>query len=516
MTNIAHYCSKLFICIALGVSLLLLHLLFCNGVNAQDGEIIQENVSSDSLIKDAIVKIYTVYNTPDYMEPWRMEGARRTTGSGCMISGSRILTNAHVVANQTFIQVRRHGEAKRYNADVLNISHDADLAVLTVEDESFFEGITPLEFGELPETQQEVLVYGFPMGGDSLSITKGVLSRIEHTFYAHSSHYLLTGQIDAAINPGNSGGPVLVDGRIVGVVMQMLRSQSTESLGYMVPIPIIHHFFDDIQDGHYDGFPNLGISIQTMENPDMKRKYGLDETQTGILINRIFPGSPAEGKLRRGDVLLSIEGHSVADDGTIEFRPKELTSFAFYVDTHQIGEEISLEIFRDHEVTTIPIFLDRTRGEYTLVPAEQYEQLPRYFIYGGIVFTPLTKNLIKQFGSNWPSSAPAHLLDELGSWVTEDRQEIVMALKVLAAELNQGYHDVFTWIVEDVNSQRFKNFDEFYALVMNSTEPYLVLQDEEYFELVIDRQKAEESHENILETYRIDHDRSPDLRASDE
>ena len=476
--------------------------------------VLAQEQDANEAIKDAIVKIYTVSNSPDYLNPWRMHGARQSSGSGCVISGNKILTNAHVIANHTFIQVRRYGEAKRFKARLLDVSHDADLAVLTVEDQSFFEGIAPLEFGELPETQQEVVVYGFPLGGDSLSITKGVLSRLEHNYYVHSGQYLLAGQIDAAINPGNSGGPVIVDEKIVGVVMQTLKGQQTESLGYMVPIPVVEHFFTDIADTRYDGFPNLGITTQPLENPDMKRKYGLDESQTGLLVNRIFPGSPAAGKLQRGDILLAIEGASVADDGTIEFRPKERSSYTYFVDGRQIGERISLEIFRDGNSLMLPIELSRTQGEYRLVPGEQYETLPRYFIYGGIVFTPLTKNLLKQYGGNWPKSAPSDLVSELGSWVTEDRQEIVLALRVLAADVNQGYHDLYAWTVNEVNGQSFKNFDEFYHLVMDSKEPYLVLRDEDYFELVIDREKAEKSHENILKTYRIERDRSPDLQAN--
>ena len=502
-----HRLSKFFVFVSSLVLLLSILGIAMNFAAAQELD-----YNGDTPIKDAIVKIYTVYNTPDYLNPWRMQGARRTYGSGCVISGNRILTNAHVVADHTFIQVRRYGEAKRYNARVLNVSHDADLAVLTVDDGTFFEDVTSLEFGALPQTQQEVVVYGFPFGGDSLSITKGVLSRIEHNFYVHSGQRLLAGQIDAAINPGNSGGPVIVDGKIVGVVMQTLKGQSTENLGYMVPIPVVKHFFTDIEDGQYNGFPHLGIAIQTLENPDMKRKYGLEDAQTGILINRIFPGSPAEGKLQRGDVLLAIEGNPIADDGTVEFRPKERTSYTFYVDQQQVGKEISLDIFRDDTIQKVTIPLTQVRRAYTLVPGEQYEQLPRYFIYGGIIFTPLTKNLLKQYGSNWPSSAPPQLLAELGSWVTEERQELVLALKVLAADLNQGYHDLYSWIVADVNGQPFKDFDEFSRLVTEPTGPYLVLRDEDYFELVIDRQKADDSHTAILRTYRIEHDRSPDLR----
>ncbi|MGF3555330.1 MAG: S1C family serine protease, partial [Thermoplasmatota archaeon] len=160
-------------------------------------------------ISDAIVKVYAVSDPPDYLNPWNMMGPSSVTGSGAIIEGNRILTNAHVVSDLTFLQVRRYGDTQRYPARLLAISHQCDLALITVDDPHFFQGIEPLIIGDLPATNQEVLVYGFPMGGDTLSITKGVVSRIEHQPYVHSSISLLAGQIDAAINPGNSGGPVI-------------------------------------------------------------------------------------------------------------------------------------------------------------------------------------------------------------------------------------------------------------------------------------------------------------------
>ena len=174
--------------------------------------------AQDSDIRDSMVKIYSVQIEPYYYDPWSMNRPTFSSGSGCVIEGRRILTNAHIVSDQSFIQVRRHGDAAKYTARVVAVSHAADLALITVEDETFFKNIVPLKLGDLPEVQQEVTVYGFPQGGDTLSITKGVISRIEHDAYAHSSIELLAVQIDAAINSGNSGGPVLVGNRVSGVV----------------------------------------------------------------------------------------------------------------------------------------------------------------------------------------------------------------------------------------------------------------------------------------------------------
>ena len=131
----------------------------------------------DDQTKQAIVKIYVVAKIPNYPEPWA-SSIRRTSGSGAIISGNRILTNAHVVANQTFLEVQRYGERKRYIAKVLSVSHQADMALLEVDDKEFFKDVKPLELGELPYIEQKVVVYGFPMGGSTLSATTGVVSRI--------------------------------------------------------------------------------------------------------------------------------------------------------------------------------------------------------------------------------------------------------------------------------------------------------------------------------------------------
>jgi len=89
------------------------------------------------------------------------------------------LTNAHVVANQTFLEVKKYGDTKRYQAKVLQVSHDTDLALLEVEDKDFFKDTVPLTFGTLPNMQDKVTVYGYPMGGNTISISTGIVSRIE-------------------------------------------------------------------------------------------------------------------------------------------------------------------------------------------------------------------------------------------------------------------------------------------------------------------------------------------------
>jgi len=148
-------------------------------------------------IQDSVIKIYTTQAAPDYFTPWRLLTPRQSSGSGSVIKGNQILTNAHVIANASYVQAQKHNDPRRYLARVVFVSHDADLALITVDEPGFFDDLEPLALGKLPEPQREVSVYGYPMGGKSLSITKGILSRVEQQIYAHAGAYLLAGQIDA-------------------------------------------------------------------------------------------------------------------------------------------------------------------------------------------------------------------------------------------------------------------------------------------------------------------------------
>ncbi len=462
-------------------------------------------------VSEAIVKIYTVRNTPNYFNPWSVHGPSYSTGSGCIIEGGRILTNGHVVSDQTFVQVRKYGDSKRYRARVLYTSHASDLALLTVDDPRFFKGVKPLKIGSLPNPRREVLVYGFPLGGDTLSITKGVISRIEHQVYAHSSAKLLAGQIDAAINPGNSGGPVVVNGRVVGVVMQAIPS--AENIGYMVPSPVIRHFLEDIEDGSYDGFPSAGIVLEPMESESLRRKYGMREGDSGVLVIRVLDGSPADGVLRVGDVILEADGVDVANDGTVEFRAKERTSISYIVQRHQIGEDLRLKILRDGRVEEVVLTLSRPFWRDWLIPQEQYDRLPAYYIYGGLVISPLTKNYLKAWGQNWYNAAPKELVARLANnYPSKDGEQVLLVIKVLASDVNQGYHNLSNWVIKEVNGKEVLNMKELVSAVEEGEEPFVVFTGEDGRMIVLDRREVEESGDTILERYRIKDDRSQDLR----
>ncbi|MEX2963334.1 S1C family serine protease [Microbulbifer sp. TYP-18] len=460
-------------------------------------------------LKRSIIKIYTTAAAPDYFNPWALLNAKQLSGSGAVISGQRILTNAHVVANGSFIQVQRHGDAQKFRARVQFVSHEADLALLSVDDDSFFDDTDALELGELPDLQEEVTVYGYPIGGKSLSITRGVLSRVEHQYYIHAESYLMAGQIDAAINPGNSGGPVISAGRIVGVAMQ--TNQGAENLGYFVPPGVIEHVLKDARDSVHQGFPELGIVTQGLESPAMKRASGLRDDQEGALIVKVFSDAPAADVLRPGDVLLEVDGYAVAADRTVEWRKNQRTNYHFVVDRHHVGDKLPLRFARKGEVRTAEITLAAPPPSRTLVVSEQFDRRPRYYIYGGVVFVPLNMNLIKRWGKNWHSKAPIEYLYARNQWSEPDRRELVVALKVLPAGVNLGYHDWKNWIIDSVNGQQVADFAEFAQLMESNSQPFVELRDQAGYRMVLDAEAAQEQQPMILQTYHIPHRHSQGL-----
>ena len=137
---------------------------------------------------------------------------------------------------------------------------------------TFFEGVTPIPVGDLPSLSDRVSVLGYPVGGDRLSITEGIVSRIEMSQYAQSQRRLLAVQIDAAINAGNSGGPVVADGKIVGVAFQ--GYDEGQNIGYMIGAPVVQHFLTDMENGTFDGFPDLGITTQYLESSSHRHSLG--------------------------------------------------------------------------------------------------------------------------------------------------------------------------------------------------------------------------------------------------
>eukprot|EP00371_Babesia_bovis_P001715 XP_001610362.1 DegP protease [Babesia bovis T2Bo] len=468
----------------------------------------------------SIVKIYCDSTDPNYAQPWQMRRQLKSIGSGFAISNRMVLTNAHCVSWHNRCLLRKHGSTIKFPGRIVAIGHECDLAIIHVDSEEFWEGVEPLELGEVPSLHDAVTVVGYPAGGDNLCITSGVVSRVDVTTYAHSNFRLLCAQIDAAINAGNSGGPALKDGKVIGVAFQAY--DEAQNIGYIIPTSIVRQFLRQLEiHNRYTGFVTIGITYQLLENPALRSFVGLDQinaselpegiTATGILVCQCDKVPRPGDRLQTRDVILAINGHDVADDGTVHFRDVERVHLAYALTNKFTGDPCEVVVLRDGVVKTLVVHLQRPSY---LVPEHQWEVMPRYYIFGGLVFVPLTMEYLKdEFGKKFYERAPSALLKPLSDiFADESGQEVVVLSQILASDITVGY-DFRNVRLEAVNGHSVRNLKHLEYLLQNTLRdsPYLTFKFDGEVILVLDRIKAEELHPLILEQHAIPAHKSREL-----
>ncbi len=457
-------------------------------------------------LRRSTVRINASVQRPDYYQPWQSAAQEASSGSGIVIEGGRILTNAHVVADQTYLEVQRADEALRSPARVEFVGHDTELAILKVEDPEFLKGTVPVPLGNLPRRGDRVAAYGFPIGGDELSVTEGIVSRIEVIDYTHNLRRRLGIQTDAALNPGSSGGPVVLNGKLVGVSFQV--QENAQSIGYAIPIPLVRRFLEDVKDGRYDGVPELGIYWTPMDNPGKRRRYGLRPEQTGILIHRVTYGSMAWGALQDDDILMKIDAVPVDNDGLCALGDLRV-HLSHLIAVKKTGEKVSLEILRGGKTLTVT---PEARPYEDIVGGPYYDAKPSYLIAGGLVFTPVTRNLI----TAWKEPPTSFKVLQEFEFPGPARRQAIVISQVLPHEFNFGYHDLLGVVVESVNGRvpfDMKDLARAFEKPLGGFHEIRTDTLTQYgFKVVLEADQAAAANAEILRQLGIPSDRSADLR----
>lgn len=454
-------------------------------------------------IEDSLVKIFVTKIRYDYDQPWQVAGQYATVGSGCIIEGQKILTSAHVIADSIFVQVRRAGMPEKFVARVSAVEHECDLALLEVEDSTFFAGSSPVGIGEDPKLRDRVEVSGFPIGGDELSVTQGVVSRVEMGSYSHSGRELLTVQIDAAINPGNSGGPVISDGLLVGIAFQ--ASRAGENIGYMVPPMVIRHFLKNVQDKKVTSFPWLGIKVQDLESRTHRISLNMDTRETGILVTQISYNSSAWDILKTGDILMKIDGIDIASNGSVNFRDRERIWFEHPITMKRIGDKIDLFVKRDGQNMDLTVTL---KEYYSRISPERYDKKPDYFFFGGLLFTRLTMNYLKTWGPTWMMRAPNSLLSLLsGPLPRPDDRQIILIQFVLPHQITLGYHSMNNLVLSSINGKKIVVLEDVGNIVDSSEGEFISFECSDSSKIVLDLAGARQAQGELMERFSIPIDR---------
>ena len=414
----------------------------------------------------SVLRIEVATQDPDYVTPWNSGRFGGGIGTGFLIGKNRILTNAHVVSNQQRILITVHGSPEKYPAKVDFVAHDCDLAILSLEDFSDFADFPIFQLGEVPPLESQVTVIGYPVGGERLSVTKGIVSRIDFQQYSHTradSHLVV--QIDAAINPGNSGGPVLQDGKVVGVAFQGLRQ--ADNTGYIIPTPVVNRFLKDIEDGSYDHYAELGVIEFPLHNPAMRHALGLPNDGNGVLVTNIVPESSVDGVLKLGDVLLALDGKAIDSSGQV-LVDGEKVNHNEIVERKFSGDKISIRFLRDgswNDVETILKPIPASR-----MYAVQYEKKPRYVVFAGLVFQPLDTNLLG--ASKFPDITVRRLYsDYLPKGIFQEKKDIVILTRIEADPVTSRIGNFTGLAVDKINGIPVTSLRQAQGILYSESQP---------------------------------------------
>jgi S1-C subfamily serine protease len=434
--------------------------------------------TNTSGVENSVVKIFSTMRYPNPYQPWTKGQPSDATGTGVIIKGKRILTNAHMVNYASQIQIQANQAGDKISASVEFIAPGIDLAVLKLDDESFFDSHPALAMStNLPEIKDPVMVYGYPEGGNNLSITKGIVSRIEFVPY----HYSVSGlriQVDAAINPGNSGGPVVVDDKMIGLAFSHLGD--SDNISYIIPDEEIELFLQDIADGHYDGKPAIYDDLQTLENPALRKFLKLDKSVNGAVVHK--PLNPdADYPLKEWDVITHIGDVPVDDQGMVRLGDNLRIHFTYLVQKMARAGKVPLTIVRDGKEMTIQLPVLTKRPQ---VMPDLESVYPSYFICGSLVFTEVTKDFVRFLISGESSQRGISLLTASGSPLLKRLYEppafagerlVAVSAPFFPHPLVEGYSSEFAQVVKSVNGVPVKNLGHLVQLIRDSKDEFIVL-----------------------------------------
>jgi len=430
-------------------------------------------------IEDSVVKVFSTLREPDLYKPWTKQGPEEVTGSGVVIEGKRILTNAHVVRHASQVQIQANQAGDKIFATVEAIAPDMDMAVLKLEDEKFFDTHRALPRAKtLPGVKDMVLAYGYPEGGNSLSITKGIVSRVEFTYY----NYPVSGlriQIDAAINPGNSGGPAIVGDKMIGLTFSKLTM--ADNIGYIIPSEEIELFLQAVNAGNYAGKPGMYDGLQTLENPALRTFLKLDPAVHGMVVDKPYQ-SEAGYPLKNWDVITKIGDLAVDDQGMVSLGDDLRLSFEYEIQKIAKNGKVPLTVVRNSRELNVQLPVS---ADYPKLIASLGNGYPSYFIYGPLVFSEATDEYLGGLiRTKYGSSVLTRLAAEGSPLVTrmEDQPQFAGERLVLVAapffphKLAQGYSNPMTGVVKAINGIQIKNLAHLVAVLRDCKDKFVTVE----------------------------------------
>ena len=465
-------------------------------------------------LRQSVIKFKCKLEPRSAARPWKLDPVQEVGGSGVVISPGRVLTNAHVVHEATEVLVETDRTALPVPAKVLSIDLGRDLALVQVDDADFNGAHPPVAIMPgLPRDGSRVTVMGYPMGGESLSTTSGVVSRSEWAGLGRRGEPGMRVQVDAAVNFGNSGGPAFVDGKLAGLVFSGMSKAMADNISYLIATEEVARFLRESEAGAVTGNCVMHASTQTLENPALRAKLGVGSGTSGVVVIE-----QKDGPLQAWDIITKLNGMAVDNKGQVTVEDGRKVDMACAIgrfDPAKDGKTVPVEVIRDGKPLKLDLPAEGARdGVIRARPNGDYP----YLVCGPLAFGPMHQDLLQDLGPGgmrivYLGGSPAlpYLTDNRPA---KGKELVAVLCPLMSSPVARGYDATPGQTVKSVNGKTFANFNEFVDVMRDAQGDWLVIEFNEQGadRLVFRRQEFMDSTEPVMDANGIRQPASKDIR----
>lgn len=452
--------------------------------------------------EQSVVRIDVNRHTFNHFQPWsRRVGASQKFG--LVIEDKAILTTANLLYNHTLLRIQKGGRGQWSIGRITWIDYHANLALLAVDDEAFWDGLKPAKLASpVPDSGPAELVRWNSgrleirgLNINRLQIRKGQLTFID----------MLHLELDSEINGVGWSEVLTVGDQVIGLTISQSRNKCIA-----IPSSFIRSVLDAQAADDYRGMGFFNFFWQPSENPSTLAHLGLSGPPRGVIVTKVpkLPGD--ENTLQPKDILLKIDGFEIDTLGDYldpQFGPMMLENLA--TRNHWAGDPIPMTIWRNGREQEITYILPKADFENELIPTAQYDEPPEYLMAGGLVFQPMTIPYLKSWGEDWLRRAPVRLIHYRGQPPTKERPRLVVLSIVLPDPYNIGYQAYRFLVLDKVNGKKISRLRQIQEAFAQPKVDYHVLefeQGEPVERIVLDAKQLDAATQRVMFHYGLKED----------
>lgn len=453
----------------------------------------------------SILRVNSTNQSYDFFRPWTKKAPFSRRGLGTLVDGGRILVTAELVANNTFIELEKAATAEKSSATVERVDYECNLAVLRPTDPAFIANMKPVPLDQGVRVGDRATVLQLEPNGE-IAQTLGTVTSITVGPYPLDNMGLLLFRLSAPMQQrdGSFTLPAVRDGKLLGLLMRYdARSQTAD----LISAPVIRHFLDEVGKPAYGGFARAGVAFSATRDPQLRRYIGLTEPG-GVFVTEVLAGGPADkGGLRKGDVILSVDGNAIDQDGNYEDKEFGRIAFSHISNTRtHPGDTLAFRVFRDGKITGIPVKMEPRDRSKIVCESYVVDRAPRYVILGGVVFMELSRPYLQEWGGDWLKDAPKRLVfyDAFQNELPQDRGKIVFISQILPTQDTIGYENLDNLVVSKVNGREIRSLDDLAEAAKTPVNGFQKIElEEDPGVLFLDAAAIEANRDKLIKKYSL-------------